>query len=116
MSGIFKDLQARRYLAKNRDLAETLQEVFWAPRGRTLETSDTTLRIGEMLTIVRDCEEVEGLRSRTPGLASPRFGSGVRSPPATSTWPKWCPPSGHSLNCSAIVAMSTAFRSPGEQA
>lgn len=43
MSGICKDVQARRYLAKNRDLAETPQEVFCAPRGRTLEASDTTL-------------------------------------------------------------------------
>jgi len=53
---IFKDPQARLQLRKDTALHGTLQDVFWGPRGRDLESSNETLTVEDMLTITRDYE------------------------------------------------------------
>lgn len=60
LQGIFKDKWARQYLKEDKFLDEKLNEVFWQPRGHTLETSDQSLTIEEMLTILRDWEKEPG--------------------------------------------------------
>ena len=54
---IFKDPQAQLYLKQNPQLHEQIQRVFWEPRGYNLQTSDQSLTIEEMLTILRDWEQ-----------------------------------------------------------
>lgn len=62
---IFQDRSARRHLQDDRWLNEQLQNLFWTPRGHTLETSNFGLSVEEILTIIRDYEhqdyEVDGL-------------------------------------------------------
>ena len=54
---LFREAYAVRYLAKNKWLAEHLQHIFWGPRGHTLNTSDKSLTVEEMLTLLRDWEK-----------------------------------------------------------
>src|SRR5690242_5837575 len=54
---IFKDPAAFVYLQQNQELHEQIQRVFWEPRGYELRTSDQSLTIEEMLTILRDWEQ-----------------------------------------------------------
>lgn len=61
LRNIFKDRQARAYLEENPDLRASLEDVFWIPRGRTLETSDDSLTVEEMLTALKDWEREEGV-------------------------------------------------------
>ncbi len=56
LQGMFKDKWARQYLKQDSFLAQKLDEIFWAPRGHTLESSDQSVTIEEMLTILRDWE------------------------------------------------------------
>ena len=56
LQGIFKDKWARQYLKQDSFLARKLDDIFWAPRGHTLESSDQSVTIEEMLTILRDWE------------------------------------------------------------
>lgn len=54
---IFKDPVAQSYLLQNQPLHEQIRRVFWEPRGYALQTSDQSLTIEEMLTILRDWEQ-----------------------------------------------------------
>jgi hypothetical protein len=53
---LFKDAEARKYLAKNVSIRETLEKIAWLPRGLTLEQSHLGLTVEEILTLVRDSE------------------------------------------------------------
>lgn len=57
LPNVFKDFWARRYLAKDEFLLNKLNQHFWGPRGHNLETSNQTLTIEEILTLVRDFEQ-----------------------------------------------------------
>jgi len=57
LRNIFKDRHARTFLAARRNFNKRLNEIFWAPRGHTVDTSDESLTIEEMLTILRDWEQ-----------------------------------------------------------
>lgn len=59
LRNIFKDPYARMYLGTNAALQKGLDELFWSPRGHTVQTSDECLTIEEMLTILRDWEQEE---------------------------------------------------------
>ena len=65
---MFKDPHARRYLKERADLLSQLNTVFWDTRGHGLETSEQSLSIEQMLTILRDWEREssldEGLRPK----------------------------------------------------
>lgn len=54
LRSIFKDPAATIYLKRDKKLHDWLQQVFWEPRGHTATTSDKSLTIEEMLTIIRD--------------------------------------------------------------
>lgn len=54
LRSIFKDIAATAYLKQDTILHEWLQQVFWEPRGHSVTTSDRSLTIEEMLTIIRD--------------------------------------------------------------
>jgi len=57
LQSIFKDKQARRYLNEDDWLLRKLDELFWNQRAADLETSDQSLTIEEMLTVLRDWEK-----------------------------------------------------------
>lgn len=61
LRNVFKDPYARMYLDANTTLQKQLDELFWKPRGHTVHTSDESLTIEEMLTIIRDWEREEGV-------------------------------------------------------
>ncbi len=61
LAQIFKDRQARRYLEENPDFHHWLDQTFWSPRGHSLETSEESLTVEDMLTVLRDWEEHDGL-------------------------------------------------------
>src|SRR6266576_311870 len=64
LRGVFKDPYAQLYLSIDNVLRQRLEEIFWQPRGYTLQTSEQSLTIEEMLTILRDWEQEECLASR----------------------------------------------------
>ncbi len=53
---IFKNVHARNHLQKDQFLREKLKEIFWEPRGHSLESSHESLTVEDILTIVRDYE------------------------------------------------------------
>ena len=53
---LFKDSQSKIYLRNNAWLTQQLHEIFWNPRGHDLSTSEESLTVEEMLTILRDWE------------------------------------------------------------
>lgn len=55
--GIFKDKEARSQLDRDKFLHQTLSQFFWAPRGHDLDTSDLSLSVEEILTLIRDYEK-----------------------------------------------------------
>lgn len=57
LRNIFKDRHARAFLNARRTFNKRLNEIFWTPRGHTVDTSDQSLTIEEMLTILRDWEQ-----------------------------------------------------------
>ncbi len=57
LPNVFKDIWARQHLANDEFLLSKLNEYFWGPRGHNLETSNQTLTIEEILTLVRDFEQ-----------------------------------------------------------
>lgn len=61
LRNIFKDPYARSYLGMNAALQKGLDELFWGPRGHTVQTSDESLTIEEMLTVLRDWEREDGV-------------------------------------------------------
>jgi hypothetical protein len=54
LRSLFKNPEAQAYLLRERGLHSWLQKVFWAPRGHSLATSERSVTIEEMLTIMRD--------------------------------------------------------------
>jgi hypothetical protein len=54
---LFQDINARQYLNENVFLDNQLKDLFWEPRGHTLETSDQSLTIEDILTVLRDYEK-----------------------------------------------------------
>jgi len=56
LRGIFKDIRAVQHLTDDNWLLKHLREIFWHPRGFDWETSERSLTIEEMLTILRDWE------------------------------------------------------------
>jgi len=68
LRNIFKDPYARRYLQSTPELLAMLNEVFWRPRGHGLESSDRSLNIEQMLTILKDWE----LEPQVPNEAKPK--------------------------------------------
>lgn len=68
LRGIFKDPYAQLLLQGDDILRQKLDDIFWAPRGHTLQTSDQSLTIEEMLTILRDWEQEVQLDGR-PNMA-----------------------------------------------
>ena len=61
---VFKNAHARRYIERDAVLRQQLETMFWLPRGHTLDTSDQSLTIEEMLTLLQDCEREERLPKR----------------------------------------------------
>jgi len=64
LRSVFKETHARQYLRQDEWLRTNLEETFWEPRGHTLETSDDSLTIEEMLTILRDWRLEESIPHR----------------------------------------------------
>lgn len=64
LRSVFKDGRARLYLASDNRLQELLDQIFWQPRGHSLETSEQSLTVEEMLTVLRDWEQEQGLANR----------------------------------------------------
>jgi hypothetical protein len=54
LRSIFKDPSATAYLKRDKTLYDWLQKVFWGPRGHSVATSERSVTIEEMLTIIRD--------------------------------------------------------------
>ena len=54
LRSIFKNPEAAAYLTRDTTLHGWLERVFWQPRGYSAATSDRSLTIEEMLTIIRD--------------------------------------------------------------
>jgi hypothetical protein len=54
LRGVFKDPSALAYLRHDNRLHEWLQRVFWEPRGHSYVSSDSSLTVEEMLTLLRD--------------------------------------------------------------
>src|SRR5690242_19357791 len=57
LRNLFKDGHAQSFLKVRRKALKSLNELFWAPRGHSIDTSDQSLTIEEMLTILRDWEQ-----------------------------------------------------------
>src|SRR5678810_826877 len=53
---MFKDRQARAYVDSHDAFRVALERYFWTPRGHSLDSSEQSLTIEEMLTILRDWE------------------------------------------------------------
>lgn len=56
---LFQDQASISYLRNNPDFARQLEEIFWEPRGYDRETSHRGVNIEEMLTLIRDWEEMD---------------------------------------------------------
>jgi hypothetical protein len=61
---MFKDPHALGYLLRDKVLKEQLERIFWKPRGHNFRTSDQSITIEEMLTILRDWEQEKALEKR----------------------------------------------------
>lgn len=64
LRSIFKNVQARGYLQRDPELRQRLNTIFWQPRGQTLETSDESLTVEEMLTFIQDWEREGRIENR----------------------------------------------------
>src|SRR5882762_1407934 len=56
LATVFKDLRAQLYLMLNPPVLSQLEQFFWTPRGHSLATSDQSVTVEDMLTILRYCE------------------------------------------------------------
>src|SRR5437868_5858194 len=54
LRSIFKEVMAAAYLKTDKVLNDWLQKMFWEPRGQSAATSDRSVTVEEMLTILRD--------------------------------------------------------------
>lgn len=60
LKGLFQNGQVRQYLRQHPTLHSRLCEIFWNRRGHNLDSSDRSLTIEEMLTLLRDWEKDPG--------------------------------------------------------
>ena len=67
LRNIFKDRHARAFLRTQPDVLTNLNALFWQPRGHTIDTSEQSLTIEEMLTILRDWEQEPTWRGALDG-------------------------------------------------
>ncbi|MBF4482099.1 hypothetical protein [Dehalococcoides mccartyi] len=70
LSNMFSDNHAREYLKNHSQLHETLEDVFWTPRGHSINTCDQSVNVEQILTIIKDMEK-EPLRP--PGISLPNM-------------------------------------------
>ncbi len=56
LARLFLEPHARRHLREDPFLHDRLQEIFWGPRGHKLESSNSTVTVEDILTILRDYE------------------------------------------------------------
>ncbi len=68
LANLFKDSYARSYLQSKPSLLRNLNKVFWAPRGYTIDTSEHSVNIEQMLTILKDITKDDNV----PNDAKPR--------------------------------------------
>lgn len=61
LPNIFKDSHARSYLRTKPNLHRNLNEVFWNPRGHSIDTSEHSVNIEQMLTILKDLIKDENI-------------------------------------------------------
>ena len=81
LANIFKDRYAREYLKDRPDFFSRLNEIFWEPRGYELLSSEQSLSIEQMLTLLRDWEQEEHLpREMNPKLVSNELSSRLVRP------------------------------------
>jgi hypothetical protein len=66
LKGLFKEKHARRQLNNDEFLRNRVAEWFWTPRGHALESSDESLTVEEILTILRDWENEEAECGHAP--------------------------------------------------
>ena len=73
LRNVFKDKAARDHLAADSFLRQKLENKIWKPRGVDLETSDRSLTVEEILTMIRDAEQQDygWPRVITPAQAEP---------------------------------------------
>jgi len=67
LATVFKDLRAQLYLMLNPPVLSQLEQFFWTPRGHSLATSDQSVTVEDMLTILRDWEN----EPNVPAAAKP---------------------------------------------
>jgi hypothetical protein len=77
LARMFLDSHSHKYLGMNPDLFEMLNDIFWRPRGYSIDTSDQSLNIEQMLTIIRDWEKEEGVQEKDKPQAVIRFKKGL---------------------------------------
>lgn len=70
---IFKDSRARQYLNGHPRLLESLNKWFWKPRGYGLETSEQSLSIEQMLTLLKDWENETRIEDHLKPANAARF-------------------------------------------
>jgi hypothetical protein len=70
---VFKDPFATRQLDRDEFLRTKLNEIFWAPRGLTLDTSERGPNVEEILTMLRDSERQTYGLAKLLGDELPRF-------------------------------------------
>jgi hypothetical protein len=61
LSTMFSDRYVVNYLKHKLALFNTLDELFWKPRGHTLATCDQSLNVEQMLTIIKDWEREKSI-------------------------------------------------------
>jgi SIR2-like domain len=66
LKGLFKDRHARQHIRGDNFLRSQLDTLFWEPRGHTLESSDESLTVEEMLTLLRDWEDEDAECGQAP--------------------------------------------------
>ena len=57
LTTMFNDRHVRDYLRIKPALLQTLNDLFWEPRGHSLASCDQSLNIEQMLTILKDWEK-----------------------------------------------------------
>ncbi len=70
---LFKDRHAREYLMQDEWLHRNLKKIFWTPRGHNIDSSDKSLTVEEMLTILKDWENDPKLNNLINISALPKF-------------------------------------------
>src|SRR5712664_2079618 len=67
LKSIFTNREAAAFLKKDALLSRWLQRVFWEPRGHSVLTSERSVTIEEMLTILRDWQREASVKQLDTG-------------------------------------------------